>query len=437
VKGGDAGWCSWVNFTNAAAAGGKHFLILCDIVNGYHLYDPDGGGANIGRWYKITSGNSGSTVEGIDPTKFSQVCSWKGRLIFTETDSSRAWYMTPGAVTGTGASKPIAIDMGTRFNYGGFLKGCYTWTYDGGAGIDDFLVAISAGGDVIVWEGISPSDASFQIKGVWYVGDVPRGRRIASDYGGDILIMGANGLIPLSKLVVGGNDDPAQYVSYKVQNLLRRFFREQGFAWGWNISAVPGLGGVVVTLPPITETDTYAQLFISEVLQAWSVLTGIKAIDWTPFRNEQYIGLYDGRVVKVSGYVDTQQVSAGVFSENPVAWKLLTSFQPLDNPAVWKAVQLIRPVFLAEKLPTYNVAARYDFDVSVPLSVDPPPVTAGAKWDTAIWDNSYWGGQFVTEQPVIGGNGLGRWVAIALSGRSSVNTNLIGFSVIFKRGGML
>jgi hypothetical protein len=435
VKGGDAGWVSYVNFTNAAAAGGKHYFIACDLINGYHLYDPDGGGAGIGRWYKVTQGNSGQTIEGIDPTLLVQVCSWKGRLIFTEVDASRAWYLTPGAILGTGASKPVAIDMGTRFNYGGFLKGCYTWTYDGGAGIDDFLVVVSSGGDVVVWQGIAPGDASFQIKGVWYIGDVPRGRRIASEYGGDMLVMGSLGLLPISALVEGGREDETKYITYKIQSLLRRYFALQGFEWGWNISSVPVYGGVIVTLPRQNGIDT--QLFVSSTLQAWSVLEAIPAIDWCQFRNKEYIGTYDGRVVLVGGSIDTRQVAIGNYTEDSVYWSMLTSFQPMENPAIWKAVQLIRPVWLAERLPTYAIAARYDFDIAVPQAVDPPPQTAQSLWDVALWDLSYWGGQFVTEQPVIGANNLGRWVAVALSGRSNVPTNLIGFNMIYTVGGLL
>jgi hypothetical protein len=436
VKGGDAGWCSCINFTTAAQQNGKHYLIACDIINGYHVYDPDGGGAGIGRWYKVTQGNSGQTIEGIDPTKFSHVCSWKGRLIFSETDASRAWYLTPGTITGTGASKPVAIDMGSRFVFGGFLKGCFSWTYDGGAGIDDFLVAISSSGDVVVWQGISPTDASFQIKGVWYVGSVPRGRRIADDYGGDLLILGSLGLVPISALVQGGREGDSKYLTYKVQDLVRRLFREQGNKWGWNICSVPTFGGYVIITPRLLD-GTDVNLYYSFTTQAWSTVTKIPAFDFFEFRNIQYFSTYDGRVCILGGGVDTNQDGPGVFSEDPVGWQMLSGFQSFEAPANWKAAQLIRPVFLATRLPTYNVAARYDFDIALPDVVDPPPLVGGALWDLALWDIGLWGGGYITEQPTIGTVGMGRWVAVALSGRSSVQTNLLGFNVLFKPGGML
>jgi len=436
TKGGDAGWVCGLNFTTAATANGKHYLLACDTVNGYHVYDPDGGGANIGRWYKVKEGNSGQAIEGVDPTKLSHVVAWKGRLIFTETDSSRAWYLTPGTITGTGASKPVAIDMGSRFVFGGFLKGCYSWTYDGGAGVDDFLTAISSAGDVVVWQGISPADASFQIKGVWYIGNVPRGRRIADDYGGDLMLLGALGLIPLSELVQGGREGETKYLTYKVQDLVRRFYRAQGNLYGWNIRSIPSFGGYVVEVPR-SDDGIYNALYLSFTTQAWSLVQNVPSLDWAEFRNTQYFSSDDGRVCILGGAIDTVQVSQGVFSEDPISWQLLTGFQSFDAPATWKAVQLIRPVFLATQLPTYNVAARYDFDVTVPQPIDPPPVTVGAKWDIALWDVDVWGGGFVTEQPTIGAAGIGRWVAVALSGRSSVPTNLLGFNLLYKTGGLL
>jgi hypothetical protein len=98
---------------------------------------------------------------------------------------------------------------------------------------------------------------------------------------------------------------------------------------------------------------------------------------------------------------------------------------------------MFRPVFLTEQLPVYSIEARYDFNVTPALAVDPPPVIVGARWDIALWDNSYWGGQFIIDQPLIGTAGMGRWVGIAMEGRSSFPTNIVGWNAIYTSGGML
>jgi hypothetical protein len=436
VKGGIAGWVSYVNFTTAAAVNGKHYLIACDLLNGYHYYDPDGGGAGVGRWYKVKEGNSGpGAIEGINPTKLVQVCSWKGRLIFAEGDSSRAWYLTPGTITGTGASKPVAIDMGSRFNVGGWLKGCYTWTYDGGAGIDDFLVAISAGGDVVVWQGISPSDANFQIKGVWQLGSVPLGRRIASDYGGDILLLSASGVLPISQLVSGGASDD-KYVSYKVQPIVREYFKNHGDEFGWSIHELSSYGLIIINGPP-SITGRPLQLAMATQTEAWTVLGDIPSRHWESFRGNEYFATSDGRVCQFVGYTDTQQLAKDSFEESDIIWKGVTAYQSGDAPANWKRVHFVRPLFVASQLPTYDVKVIFDFATAPPATVDPPPTIAGSKWDLALWDINQWGGSLITEQPVIGAAGYGRWFAVSLSGRSKNETSVVGFDLIGEIGGML
>ena len=42
---------------------------------------------------------------------------------------------------------------------------------------------------------------------------------------------------------------------------------------------------------------------------------------------------------------------------------MLTSYQGLGSPANYKRVHFIRPIFLAEAEPAYEVQARFDYDV--------------------------------------------------------------------------
>jgi hypothetical protein len=275
------------------------------------------------------------------------------------------------------------------------------------------------------------------MKGIWYVGDTPRGRRICSDAGGDLLILSSFGLVPISSLVQGAREGDTRFLTYKVQSLVRNLFRRSYNDWGWNLCSLPSLGGYLVLSPRIVTADAYFSLYVSLTQQAWSELFNVPALDACQFRGVEYIATYDGRICAIAGNVDTTQNSPGVFTDDPIDWRMITSFQPYGSPANWKGVQLIRPVFVAEQLPTYSISARYDFDITLPNATDPPPLVNVARWDLALWDNAYWGGQFITEQPTIGAEGLGRWVALAMSGRSSKPTAIVGFNVIYKTGGML
>jgi hypothetical protein len=438
VKGGNAGWVSFTHFTNSLAEGGKHYLCVCDTVNGYHVYDPNGGGANVGRWYKILAGNTPTEFAPVDPTLLIDVQQWKGRLFFTERNSSRMWYLTPGTITGgTTVTDATALDVGARFPHGGYLKGVWTWTYNGGAGFDDFLVAVSSAGDVVVWEGTSPTSVDWIIKGVWYIGDVPYGRQIAAPFNGDLFLIGALGVLPMSRLVAGGSDEsPDKYITHKVQNLVRNFFREQSRGFGWGLSNHPSYGLVILNAPPNAYGE-YQQLVLSTQANSWSVFKGINALSWETWHGKEYAGLSDGRVVVLSGNEDTKQTAASTFTPAAIEWNLLTAYRSFENPAAWKRVHYIRPLFLASQTPAFEVAARYDFELDVSLSVSPPVQTAGYKWDVAEWDAAEWEGAYVTEQPVHGAAGMGRWVAISLTGKSVVETSLVGFDIVGDMGGLL
>ena len=440
VKGGKAGWVSFVNFSTAAEAGGSHYLVACDLINGYHYYDPDGGGPGIGRWYKVQQGNSGAgNIEGVDPTTLVQVCAWKGRLLFAQADNSRGWYLTPGTITGTGAAKPVAIDFGSRFVAGGFLKMITTWTVDGGASIDDYLVVLGSGGDVVIWDGISPADANFQIKGQWFLGEFPRGRRVADTFGGDLLILSANGIIPLSQLVQGLQDTNEAYTTRKVQGLVRDRVRLQGREFGWSVTFHPSYSNIVVNMPYNAETKRYDQLVFNTTQQAWMAQTGIPSLSWCPWQGNEYIGTNDGRVLHWIGSVDTVPTSEGAstYEDAPINFYLLTSFQDMGAAARWKRIQFVRPIFVAPQLPLYQATARYDFDTEIPYTGSSPVVDPGAKWDVALWDQAEWGAGLVTTQPTIGARGIGRFVAIALAGYADHPCSLVGFDVIGDTGGLL
>ncbi len=440
TKGSVAGWCSFVNFSTAAEAGGSHYLCVCDLLNGYHYYDPDGGGAGIGRWFKVKQGNSGpGAMEGVDPTTLVQICAWKGRLLFSQANNSRAWYLTPGTITGTGAAKPVAIDMGSRFTAGGFLKGLYTWTVDGGAGIDDFLVAISSGGDVIVWEGISPADANFQIKGAWYLGEMPIGRRIADTFGGDLMILSSSGLIALSQIVQGLNVTDDAYATHKVASLIRDRLRVFGREFGWSVSFHPSYSCVVINQPYDSVEERYNQLVYNTQQNGWANLSGIPARSWAAWQGKEWIGTDDGRVLQWTGPVDTKPVAAGssTYEEAPINFYLLTAFSDYGAPGRWKRIQFVRPIFVTPSLPKYSASVQYDFNLEIPQSPDTPVVQLGAKWDQALWDQAEWGAGLVTTQPTIGARGIGRFAAIALAGYSTKTLALVGFDVMGDVGGLL
>ena len=199
-----------------------HFLLYCDEMNGAHLYAESGA-----TWTALSEGSGPGQIDGVDPRRLVFVAVFKNRLWFVERDSSDAWYLPVGQVTGTATRFPL----GTMLREGGSIVGLWNWTYDGGAGVDDSLVVVSSGGDVLVYQGTDPSSAStFALRGVWQIGFPPSGRRIASTYGGDLLLLSRQGLVPISRLVVGAAGD-VEYATAKISNLINRLMYERATSY--------------------------------------------------------------------------------------------------------------------------------------------------------------------------------------------------------------
>jgi hypothetical protein len=152
---------------------GEKFICYCDETNGYYTYTE-----STDTWARVTN----VQVTGVDPNDLVSVCVHKARLWFVEKDSPYAWYLPSGVVLGA-ATK---FNFGSRFKVGGNLVNLYSWTVDGGSGMDDYLVAVSTAGDVVVFRGNDPDTATdwFQ-HGAWDIGLPPAGRRIGGSFGGE------------------------------------------------------------------------------------------------------------------------------------------------------------------------------------------------------------------------------------------------------------
>ena len=422
--------------TSFVSGSGDHYYCYCDGAHGYHLYSE-----NSQVWNVITMGNTpGQQIESadpavygtVDPATFRFVMQWKSRLWFVPEGSTTAWYLDIGSFTGLAYPMPFA----PRFKSGGELVGLWAWTVDGGVGIDDHLVAISRGGDVVIYSGTDPSiPGAFALRGVWWVGRPPPGRNIASTFGGDLFILSVVGCVPLSRLVSGGLiRDPEILASAKLSNLFNRLMTARGDNGYWSIGIHPTDNMMIVNVPP-TPSEPRQQLTMSLANQGWAQHLGVPMSCMETWRNKLYFGTEDGRVCVNDGEVDDLLLDKS--SLRPIEWALLTSYQNLGSPNK-KRVHMVRPHFMTDGTnPAYSVGARFDFDLS---PIDLAPVAADATpsaWDIAKWDQSVWGDGAGIAGRYQGASGMGSHVALVLRGNSITNTTFVGFDAVLDQGGIL
>lgn len=425
-SGGAAGYGVFTTFVTE----GGHFLLYADEENGLYRYAEVGG-----TWTKVASGTSAGQISNLDPGDIVFVMAFKGRLWFAERSTATAWYLDVGQVAGAASEFPV----GMRFSHGGTLVGLWDWTYDGGGGIDDALVMLSSGGDVLVYLGTDPDVAdAFSLKGVWYAGPPPAGRTVASNFGGELLLLTRQGLLPMSKLVVGIPDVRAEALTAKVSNLVNSLMLERSSFRGWQVIQHPETVTLNILIPQGVGAEPL-QLVQSAASKGWFLHRGLAMSCATVWDTQLYYGFagLDGKVCVNTGYLDGVTL-VDPASYVPIQWSLLPAFNDFGSPRQ-KQVSMVRPLILSDGVaPSFIVEARYQYDQS---DMDPVTLVLDGNgtdtWDNAIWDDAVWNGNSAASQQVRGTTGMGTAVSVAIRGTAVSRTVLLALDVTYTQGGFL
>lgn len=417
---GNAGYGTWWFMSNA----GTRNVIYVDEENGYYLYTEGVG------WAQVTNGAGGTQINPPgDATQYVGGTFFKQRNWFVRKNSTIADYLGIGAVAGAATS----FDFGSKFKAGGFLTNLYNWSYDGGSGMANYLVAVSSAGDIVIYDGLNPNDATnFYIRGVWQTAGVPYGRRIATDFGGDGLILTTTGILPLSKLVVGNPIvDRTVYSTVKIANLFAQLVQQSYGLKGWSLRFHPGDGALIVTVPQADGQATQ-QLAMSLSTKGWARYRGLPILSAETWHGQLYFGTADGRVCIATGYVDNQLRNAPQ-TFNTVDWSIVTK---AEKSVLNRIIRHIQPTILAGENPLVNAAGRVNYDQSeCPVPIGAPGRGGGAAFDSARFDVDVFAGDFVTFQPMVGAAGRGKSIGAAIRGAAYQRTIFAGVDVLYDEGG--
>ena len=107
---------------------------------------------------------------------------------------------------------------------------------------------------MVVYQGTDPASVStFGIVGVYFVVEFPLGRRVGSQFGGDLLLLSSYGVIRCSDLIRGIN--PFTYegsLSYKINRTLNGLMRQTLTLRGWEIKVQPDLAKIIINTPKLS-----------------------------------------------------------------------------------------------------------------------------------------------------------------------------------------
>lgn len=395
------------------------FLLAVSPGAGYWTYDTTGG------WVDRTA-----TTMGL-PSDVRTVAVWKNRVWFTAEGDQNVYYMdTVDAITGSVTSFP----MGSLLRNGGSVSALINWTMDAGLSIDDYLIVVGTEGDIGVWQGTDPTSANtFGLKGVWYVGPVPKYGTYFTPFGGDVMIVSELGLVPMSKLVAGQFNDSADSPASKIQAVFAPLVRKLRNDKFWNVFTVASSDIMVIKLP--ADGGTYRQFAMNVITGAWCEFSAIPMRCASIIGGELYFGTIDGYTcIGLTGDLDGVDVvgAGGDYIQGDVQ----TAFNAYGAPANLKKFGMARPIFLARAQPAVKLRMNTQFAFSgvggSPTFFEPE----NGYWDTGIWNSATWVGDN-TYQAWIGTAALGYYGSMRMRVRGLPGTVFTSSHVMHELGGVM
>lgn len=420
--GTDAGSFSYITLTNTAGS----FLCAASEGDGYHIF-------NGTAWSKPTAGAGAGQINGVAPSNLCFNMLWKRRQWFVERNSTKAWYLPVDQITGT----VTAFDFGSQFKNGGYLAYIANWTIDAGEGIDDFFVAVSSNGDVVVYKGTDPAVVGqFVLVGTFFIGQVPVGRRGWAQYGGDLVLLSANGIYPMSFVTRGGAgllQASGEEYSSKIRSPLGRDIQNSFNSIGWDMLLHPTERIFLINVPDYGGQRA-KQYVMSTTANKWTRFAGIPIKCFGKSLNYTFAGTTDGRVIILfTDFFD--DVAFGESTGNGIRGTVQPAFSFFEAPALEKQFLMVRPVFLAVDRPAYLVSMSVNFSVA-PLQGTPSGgVPSGSLWNTSQWNDDQWGGTLQSFADWVSVGGIGFSGAAGLVTECVGETLLAAFDYMFADGG--
>ena len=437
---------TWRNFQNAAG----NFLIAVNDLGSYIIYGGAGFSSGFSSGFRISQTGfqrvSAASVTGVNPDTFCHVTVWKRRLWFTEIRSTRAWYLPPEQLGGEARQ----FDFGPLFRHGGHLVSINSWTMDGGEGLDDYLVALSSEGDVVIYKGYDPDSAAtdpsaFQLHGIWYIGALPKGRRQTDPYGGDLYILSRQGINQVSKLVsmaqvaeslVGDNGDR---IDPYIANLMKNSADEDG----WYFKSLPSEQMIIVGIPEQLTGEGPTQLGFKLRESAWSLLYGLPVTCWTNHDGHIFAGGLPTTPIDGQGkvFVMFENSTDGAALDNAlgalVKARITPAYSAMGSPGMLKRFPMIRPTVLTQFTPGLEITILENYEDTVNFNVPTLPSIESARWNIDKWNHALWSGPLRPIQKWLGTHGDGYTATVQLDIVGLGGTTLTGIDWWVVAGGPL
>lgn len=377
-----------------------------------------------GTTWTAIDGVSTPALTGLTTTSIISAFQYNKRLFFLEINSLSFWYLAAGAAGG--ALTEFNLD-GVAKN-GGYLMAGATWTFDGGDGLDDAAVFITSKGEIIVYKGTNPGDATaWNLVGVFNLGE-PIGRRCLMKFGGDLLAVTQDGVFPLSKSL-STVDPKKEAVTNKIENEINKEAKTYGNNFGWELTLYPTESALILNIP-LVDGGTKEQYVMNTITKSWTRFTGWDAECFAVFNKELY---FCKSATVVKAWTGTSDYGNNIDAYGKQA------FSHFGYPGVQKHFVMYKPILNTNGSISFLTDLDVDFQDNPMVDTAVYSVISGATWDVSNWDESYWAAGLAI---------IGRWTSpdegIGIYGapKIKISTNALtvqwmASDVVFQNGGIL
>lgn len=383
-------------FANSAAS----WLVVCNGTDTPQKYDGS-------SW-------SDAVITGVTSSTLIYPVSYQRRLFFLQTGSLKVYYLSAEAVQGAAT----AFDLGPLCKKGGYLLAAGTWTRDGGDGPDDVILFVTSNGEVVIFVGIDPSDATtWQLVGVFQI-PPPVGRRCIVKFGAEVLVLTAAGLLPLTQVLPqSGSSKVEAAITNKIEGPFADAYRVGKSLGNWQVIEYPKANWLVCNIP-LTGTTSETWVFNLES-KGWTRITGWHAaqyVVWNGALTFTPLGTRKGNIYEADrGYGD--------FADSTTAGSAITAIvvpaYSLFRSAKRKRLTACRLTLEGAGRVVPEVKTLVDYDTRVPIFSGAAVLATvtGTLWNEAVWNVSLWtpGTQVFTPTLTLGGIGVSLTVGIRVS----------------------
>ena len=400
-------------FVNFSTSGGS-FLLAVNGADKMRYYTGSAWTADGGGTY---------TVTGVDTAACININIHKRRVWMIQKDSMLAWYLPTDSIAGAA----VSFDFRPIFKRGGYLMAMGTWTLDAGDGLDDHAVFVSSQGEVAVYAGTDPaSAATWSLVGVWQMGN-PVGRRCLVKFGGEMLIISKDGLLPFSKAMMSSRVNTQSALTDKIQQAVSDATSVYGSNFGWQILPFPVENMLILNVP--ISTTTSQQYVMNTITGAWCWFEDWNAFCWELFNDEIYFGT-------------TNKVAKAWYGNddfgNNINGEVLPAFNTFGAMGNIKHFKMVRPIISTNGAPGILMGLNVDYDITAPSGTPTFTASTAATWDASTWDAGTWSGGNSVQKSWQTVSGIGTSAALhMISASKGVDIRWASTIYVYEIGGVV